>query len=407
MNRTEASSVGAAVVEMMCAGRFHDARERFGPSLRSLISADKLAAAWESEIGPDAAIEATDTDSEAVVVRVRSAKGAAQVLMSLEDGRVTGLRIARAAPAWLPPDYAKTEFFDEEEVCLGHASDSVPGALCVPRGAGPHPAVVLLSGGGPFDRDGTTGPNKPMKDIAWGLAAAGVVVLRFDKPSYRGAAGIAPTADYVPPAVAAVRRLRERDDVDPARVFVLGHSMGGRYAPRVAVAEPGVAGLVLLAADTQPMQRAAVRVGRYLMSVAPESARAWLPDPEELLAQAARVEDPDLPESTPADELPLGLPARVWLDLRAYDPVATAVAAHKPMLILQGGRDYQVTVADDLSGWREGLGDRADVDIRVYEAVNHMFVAGTGRSTPAEYQAPGHVDGTVVADIAEWLSRGR
>ena len=92
-----------------------------------------------------------------------------------------------------------------------------------------------------------------------------------------------------------------------------------------------------------------------------------------------------------------------WLDLRSYDPVSTAAALGKPMLIHQGGRDYQVTVEDDLPRWKEGLGQRPEVTIRVYEADNHLFFSGTGLSTPAEYDPAQHVDPAVVADIATWL----
>ncbi|MGO4431230.1 alpha/beta hydrolase family protein, partial [Streptomyces sp. MCAF7] len=125
---------------------------------------------------------------------------------------------------------------------------------------------VLLGGGGPFDRDGTSGPNKPLKDLAWGLASRGVAVLRFDKVTYAHPGEVADTSDftmadeYVPYAIAAVRTLQHEPTVDPARIFVLGHSMGGKVAPRVAAAEPSVAGLVLLAGDAQPMHEAAVRV---------------------------------------------------------------------------------------------------------------------------------------------------
>ncbi len=73
------------------------------------------------------------------------------------------------------------------------------------------------------------------------------------------------------------------------------------------------------------------------------------------------------------------------------------------MLILQGGRDYQVTVEDDLSRWKAGLGHRPDVTIRVYDADNHLFFSGIGPSTPAEYDLAQHVDPAVVTDIARWL----
>ncbi len=99
------------------------------------------------------------------------------------------------------------------------------------------------------------------------------------------------------------------------------------------------------------------------------------------------------------------MPAPYWLDLRCYDPVAAAAALGKPMLILQGGRDYQATVADDLAGWQAGLAHLPDVTIRVYEPDNHLFFPGTGPSAPAEYEPPQHMDPAVVADVADWLAR--
>ncbi|WP_327223960.1 hypothetical protein OG229_08215 [Streptomyces platensis] len=75
------------------------------------------------------------------------------------------------------------------------------------------------------------------------------------------------------------------------------------------------------------------------------------------------------------------------------------------MLILQGGRDYQVTVADDLTRWQEALAHRPEVAIRIHQHVNHLFFSGSGQPTPAEYTRPGHVDPAVVDEIATWLVR--
>ena len=210
------------------------------------------------------------------------------------------------------------------------------------------------------------------------------------------------TDEYVPHAVAAVRALRHQPTVNPARVFVLGHSMGGKVAPRVATAEPSVAGLVILAGDTQPMHHAAVRVILHLASLNPGPAGDAAV--ETITRQAAVVDSPDLSPATPADTLPFGLTGAYWLDLRGYDPVSTAAALDKPMLVLQGGRDYQVTVQDVLARWRTGLAHRPDVTIRVHDADNHLFFPGTGPSTPADYQAAQHVDPAVIADIADWLT---
>jgi uncharacterized protein len=263
---------------------------------------------------------------------------------------------------------------------------------------------------GPFDRDLTTGPNKPFKDLAWGLASRGVAVVRFDKVTLvhsevASEPGFTMVDEYVPHAVAAAGLLQQQPGVDPARVFILGHSGGGRAAPRVAAAEASVAGLVILAGDALPLSQAAIRVARYLAELGPGPATAAAV--ESITRQAALVDSPDLSPSTPISDLLFGWPASYWLDLRGYDPVATAAGLDKPMLILQGGRDYQVTVADDLMRWQTGMAHRPGVTFRVYDADDHMFFRGEGPSTPAAYESPQHVDPAVVADIAEWLAPGQ
>jgi hypothetical protein len=120
--------------------------------------------------------------------------------------------------------------------------------------------------------------------------------------------------------------------------------------------------------------------------------------------QAQLVDSPGLSPSTPAGDLPFGVPAAYWLDVRGYHPAQAAAALDKPMLIVQGARDYQATVTDDLAGWEAGLAGRPDVTIRVYDADNHLFFPGTGRSGPAEYEPAQHVDPAVIADTADWLA---
>jgi fermentation-respiration switch protein FrsA (DUF1100 family) len=142
-----------------------------------------------------------------------------------------------------------------------------------------------------------------------------------------------------------------------------------------------------------------LRQFRYLASRDPAQAAAL----DVVERQVAAVDDPGLSESTPGSDLPFGVPAAYWLDLRGYDPPAAAAALGKPVLVIQGGRDYQVTEADDLSRWQAALDGRPDVTIRVYPANNHLLFSGSGPSSPAEYEPAQHVDPAVVADIAGWL----
>ena len=412
------AAVGKAVVDLARVGRFAEVEDLFDARLRAAVSADTLQLAWaveSSKIGPVLSVGEPQTEAgQAGLIRVTVAivgeRGGFAVVMGIDEaGILNGLRFAPVSGAWAPPSYAAPSRFTEQEVVVGSAPSAVAGTLTLPRDRGRRPGVVLLAGGGPFDRDETSGANKPLKDLAWGLASRGVAVLRFDKvihanPAAADAPGFTMSDEYVPHAVAAVRMLQGGSTVDPAQVFVLGHSMGGKVAPRVAAVEPSVAGLVILAGDTQPMHRAAIRVARYLASLDPSAATSDAI--EAITRQSDLVDSPDLSASTPARDLPFGLPGSYWLDLRGYDPVSTAAALDLPMLVIQGGRDYQVTVADDLSRWQAGLADRTDVTIRVYPADNHLFFPGEGRSTPAEYEPPQHVDAAVVVDIAAWLGRG-
>jgi dienelactone hydrolase len=189
------------------------------------------------------------------------------------------------------------------------------------------------------------------------------------------------------------------------RVFVLGHSGGGKAAPRVAGAEPSVAGLVILARDTLPLSGSAVRVARYLAEL--NGGEDMTAAVNAVTRQAEQVERAGLSPATQAADLLFGWSASYWLDLRDYDQVGVAAALDKPMLILQGRRDHQVTVDGDLARWQAGLAQQPDVTIRIYDADDHMFFAGAGKSTPADYERPQHVDPAVVACIADWLVPGR
>ena len=101
-------------------------------------------------------------------------------------------------------------------------------------------------------------------------------------------------------------------------------------------------------------------------------------------------------------KLVLRAPPSYWLDLREHDPLAAVKTLKQPLLVLQGGRDYQVTTAD-FEGWKKALGSQPNVTFKLYPELNHLFVTGEGNSTPAEYERPGHVAEVVVADIADWI----
>jgi uncharacterized protein len=424
MMANTAISTAVEVVSMARSGAFVEISELFAPQLRGLVSGAAIESAWTGEIARVGSVQSLGEPSAAsplagvtsVRVPLVCENGELVIAVSVyESGELAGLQFvadegADATPQdWSAASYADPTRFDELPVELGDGALAVPGTLSVPHGVGPYPAVVLLSGSGPTDRDSTIGANKPLKDVAWGLATAGIAVLRFDKVTHAHGAEVKMdpdftlTDEYVPAALAGLELLRGRTDIDPSRIFVLGHSLGGTVAPLVASIDGHVAGLVILAGGAQPLQWAIVRQVAYIAALDPATAAAARPGIETLTRQAKLVDSSHLTASTQASDLPLGAPAPYWISVRDYDAVSVAASLGLPIFLLQGGRDYQATIADDLALWRAGLSDRPAVTSRVYDADNHFFFAGTGPSSPAEYGPGHHVDPEVVTDIIRWV----
>ena len=176
--------------------------------------------------------------------------------------------------------------------------------------------------------------------------------------------------------------------------------------PRIAVqaqANEPLAGCVIMAGAVRPMEDLLVEQAEYVLGLQPASTAGTL-FLEALKERVRAVKADDLSIDTPADTLPLGVPAIYWLALRGYNAPAEALQCSAPMLILQGGRDYQVTAAD-FRLWQDGLQGQSRYSFKFYENLNHLFMAGQGMATPTEYlHKAGHVDGGVLDDIRNWLN---
>jgi dienelactone hydrolase len=344
-----------------------------------------------------------------VVVPVKFAAVEINFQVSIDaEGKIAGLflRPGSSAPStpWERPQYSKPDSFRERDITIGDDEWKLPGTLTVPVGKGPFPAIVLVHGSGPNDRDESIGANKVFKDLAEGLASRGVVVLRYEKRTRQYGAKMAAMQkltvreETVDDAVRAAAALRAQPEVDAKRVFVLGHSLGGNLAPRIAQADAKLAGLVLLAGSVRPLEDAVLEQIEYL--------GATPADLQTLRAQVAKVKalEPADEDAPPVRVGPVSAPVSYWLDLKAYDPTAVAKKLTIPMLILQGERDYQVSMKD-FELWKSAVGSRKNVTLRSYPALNHLFIAGEGKSLPAEYAKPGHVAPEVIDDIAKFVGK--
>ena len=407
---------GRALVDDIAAGRFDKAVSRFDDRMKRGLPAGVLKQVWgdlQSQAGAFRTVVSTSADAGPpilVYVRCRFEKTDLDAKIALDaSGRVAGLFFVPATDQrpWQAPAYVRPGDIHETSLSVGEQPWVLPAVLTTPKSGAPYPAVVLVHGSGPHDMDETVGRIKPFKDLALGLASRGIAVLRYDKRTkvYGKVANEARNTvedEVITDVVAAVRLIRRRSDIDPRRVYVLGHSLGGHLVPRIVRKIPELAGAIVMAGNTRPLGDIVVDQITYLARL---DGAVDANEQKEIAAAEqfrAAYNDPDLPADGSLALFGVPLPNSYWIDLRAYEPQDAAAELAVPLLFLQGERDYQVTMAD-FEGWKRALRGRQGVTFKAYRDLNHLFIQGSGTPSPAEYDQPGHVAEEVVVDIARFV----
>jgi dienelactone hydrolase len=366
-----------------------------------------LAAAWQQLTGKlgqfqrvESATSVTRGSLAVTTLHCAFERGPLDVRLSFDsDGKLAGLFFPPPAAPWSPPPYAAADRFDERDLTVGTLA--LPGKLTMPRGAGPFAAVVLVHGSGASDEDERVGPVAPFHDLAVGLASRGVAVLRYQKRTFAHPDTFKPPARFtvreetIDDARAAVAILAATDKIDRKRIFVLGHSLGAMLAPRIAEHEPHVAGLVIMAGGSRPLEEIVVEQMK---------ARGTPDDVKAAEASLQRIRDPKLAPADDVEMLGVKLPATYFLDLRGYAPATAAAHLDLPILVLQGDHDIQVSLAD-FDGWQRALKSRPRARLKRYPTLTHLFVEGQG--TLADYDKPAHVAQAVIDDVATFIEGAR
>jgi Dienelactone hydrolase and related enzymes len=410
------------LVKNLSEGNYEEATRNFDQTIKKQATLALLKTVWEgilAQLGEFKGIKGFRFESQRPYDIVYVVCNFARQTMDLrivfnQQAEISGFTFVphlevKESPA---PSYARPDLFKETEVQIKTGELVLPGTLTMPVGQGPFPAVVLVHDSGPQDRDETIGPNKPFRDLAWGLATYGIAVLRYEKRTRvygqklqqdkKLLTSFTVYEETVDDAVSAVALLSQTPGIRPDRIFVLGHSQGGMMIPRVGQKDRKAAGFIIMAGLTRPLEDAILKQNRYLLSISGLSGEEVKKRLEELENKVAKIKSLTGADANSAEVI-LGAAPAYWLDLRGYNPVEEARKIDKPLLIIQGKRDYQV-IEEDFEAWKKGLKGKAKVTFKLYPDCNHFFLEGKGLITPDEYlYRAGNVSEEVVKDIAGWI----
>lgn len=292
-----------------------------------------------------------------------------------------------------PERPAESEYRAEE---VRFASDGLmlEGTLLVPDGAAAAPAVVIVAGSGPVNRDGIYVPAPDLlppvyRRWAERMASDGIVVLRYDK-RFITHNTIDPLGlsqeDQVRDVVAAVSYLERRSEIDARRIFVVGHSEGASIAP-VAAGRAGVRGVV-----------GAVALAFAVDSLVLAQLRASPDVPPSVIAETEQAFRQLREGTLPPGSSILGAGAAYWREWIHFTQRADSIvlALGRPMLVIQGLADENLpswTLEKNVRLW-EGIASRTPlVELRTYPGVTHHLLSAGAQGSA----------GPVVTDIIEWL----
>jgi len=342
------------------------------------------------------------------------------------------------------PQEPKPPFpYNTEEVGFDNTIDDVylAGTLSIPRGSGPFPALVLVSGSGPQDRDETIMEHKPFLVLADYLTRHGIAVLRYDDRGVgesTGSTSFSTTADFVKDALAGVDLLKQYHFIDTTRIGILGHSEGGIVAAMAASSSDDVAFIVMMAGTGLPGEDILLSQGALILEAngaTEQELAAYAEFQRRIFEVLKRETDNDnikvelqriMHESLEAmDEKSLmrsGIPEGhldSYIDMQTQamlspwfryfltlDPRPYLEQLTIPVLAIIGEKDLQVPAVDNLQAIETALSKNRHHMTRVEMllGLNHLFqTAETG--SPNEYAA---IEETIAPEalelISQWIS---
>ncbi len=395
-------------------GKFSSIEKRLDPTMSRLIDASKLQGFWEGlqmqygDLLKTGETSVKTKDSLFICLTpLQFEKTKLNFRLVLNQKlQIAGLFLEPMDVPYAPAAWVDPRLFFEVKKAVPLAAFPSEGVLTLPNVQEKVPLVIIIGGSGPTDKDLSMGPNKIYKDMAWGLGTQGIASYRYDKRTraFGSKMGdpekVTVKEEYLDDLQAIVELLSKHESIDSTSIYLLGHSEGGFLIPWFANEVKGIKGFIIAAGNYHKMadmiSAQLLHLKKYTRS---ETERAEL---QAILDRVPYAQN-KLSLQSPKDSLPLGISATYLMHLNAHAPAIYLNALKgKPVLVLQGGRDYQVPTSE-FEAWKAALTSHKQVTFQLYHQLNHIFMAGEGVCLPAEYAESGNVSKLFILDIAAWV----
>ncbi|WP_299568396.1 DUF3887 domain-containing protein [uncultured Pedobacter sp.] len=399
--------------DLFAAGKFEEAHGYFSEEGKTKVTAENLKQFWanmEGRMGKVKSIDATGSKIQGEFYAI-TVSGEFQydkqdfVLLFDKTEKLVGMHLLPKAVTYRAPGYADSTLYKEKSSYIQWPGHQLAAVITTPKDGNSFPIVVLVHGSGPNDMDETIGPNKPFKDIAAGLAVNGIASVRYVKRTviypHEFSKAYTVKEEVLDDALQAIALAKTVEGVDTKQIYVLGHSLGGMLAPRIATLAPDLKGIILAAAPARSLSDLIIEQNKYMVAKSKDTTAAMQQNLQKAITEIEKTKITKLGKMKP-DSLLLGLPASYWVDLNSYNQVETAKKLKQRIFILQGGYDFQVTETD-FNLWKEALGSNTNVSFKLYPDFNHLFSQQEEKGTVLQYQKPGNVEQRTIEDLAKWI----
>lgn len=302
----------------------------------------------------------------------------------------------------------------EDIIVCADSKYPLNGILTIPESDHPVPAVVFVHGSGASDKDEKIGGLTPFKDLAEGLAEFGIASLRYDKRSFTHGfkmlrdknLEVTVKSETIDDAIAASELLKKDCRIDAENVFVIGHSMGAMLAPRIDAEGGQFKGLILMAGSPRRLEEIMMGQNEAVRSQT-KGLVHWIV--EKQIAKLTKQFE-GLYEMSDAQakavKMGNGVTLYYFKEMGEHQASDYLMELEKPILILQGEKDFQATVKDDYSQYQMLLEGKDNVTFHLYEGLNHAFVSAISENimmANQEYKPRRNVNAKVIEDIAMWI----